>query len=44
MRYQYHIIGRNVAPLWGLSRRRQGRQMRVCLDCGRFWVALYFRS
>jgi len=31
-------------PVVGALERRQGRQLRLCLDCGRWWLALYFRS
>ena len=43
MRYLYSIHGRNVGGWqWGLTRRRQGRQVRWCLDCGPVWFAAYF--
>ena len=42
MRYSHHIIGRNVRPIWGYSRRKQGRQTRITLDLGRLCIAVYY--
>jgi hypothetical protein len=42
MRYQYLIHGRNHRPLWGFTKRNQGRQVRYCLDMGWIWVACYW--
>jgi len=43
MTYLYSIRGRNVGGWqWGLTRRRQGRQIRYALDLGPFWIAVYF--
>jgi hypothetical protein len=41
MRYHYTIHGRNTRPLWGYTRRQQGRQVRYSLDLGWFWLAVY---
>ena len=42
MRYHYTIHGINSRPLWGLTRRHQGRQVRWCLDLGYRWIATYW--
>ena len=42
MRYLYTLHGRNTPPCWGLSRRRQGRHVRVVLDLGCWWVGVYY--
>ena len=43
MIYLYTIHGVNCQPLWGITRRKQGRQTRYCLDFGHRWIAWYFR-
>ena len=42
MRFSYYLRGYNLDPMWGFTRRQQGRQVRFMLDLGRRWVAVYF--
>ncbi len=42
MRFSHHLHGYNLDPMWGITRRRQGRQTRIMIDLGRRWLAFYF--